>query len=56
MFKKLIEGFEKTSTKLLLFQDLVYISEHQQNNTIRIYYNKSLKDYYKVHKIIKAIS
>ena len=55
MFKKSIEGFEKTSTKLLLFQDLVYMLKHQQNDTIRIYYNKSLKDYYKVYKMIKAI-
>ena len=56
MFKKSTEDFKKISIRLLLFQDLVYISEYQQNNTIRIYYNKSLKDYYKVYKTIKAIS
>ena len=56
MFKKSTEGFKKTSIRLLLFQDLVYVSEHQQNNIIRIYYNKSLKDHYKVYKTIKTIS
>ena len=56
MLEKLTEDFEKISIELLLFQDLIYMSEHQQNNTIRIYYNKSLKNYHKIHKIIEVIS
>ena len=55
MLKKSIKEFEKINKDLLLFQELVYMLEHQQKNTIQIYYNKSLKEYHKVHRTIKAI-
>ena len=42
VFKELTEDFEKTINRLILFQRLVYIFEHQQNDVIQIYYDDSL--------------
>ena len=50
------EEFEKTNNRLILFKELVYVSEHQQKNIIWMYHNKSLREHHEVHKIIKAIS
>ena len=56
MLRKLIIGFKKTVNKLILFKELIYVTEYQQKNIIWIYHNNLLREYYKVHKIIKAIS
>ena len=55
MLKKSTEEFEKINKDLLLFQELIYVSEHQQKDIIWIYYDKLLKEYYKIYKIIKVI-
>ena len=56
MLAKLTEDFEKISTRLLLFQGLIYVSEHQQNNIIKIYHDDLLSGHQEVYKIIKVIS
>ena len=43
MLKQLTEGFNRTSDELILFQELVYVPEHQQKNIIQIYHDKSLR-------------
>ena len=55
MLKKSIKEFEKINKDLLLFQELIYMSEHQQKDIIWIYYNKSLKEHCEIYKTIKAI-
>ena len=55
MLKKPIKEFEKINKDLLLFQELIYMSEHQQKDIIWIYYNKSLREHCKIYKMIKAI-
>ena len=56
MLKKSIISFKKISNELILFKELVYILEYQQKQIMKMYYNNSLKEHYKTHKIIKAIS
>ena len=34
VLKQLTEGFKRTNDKLILFKELVYVSEHQQQNTV----------------------
>ena len=55
MLKKSIKEFKKTNKDLLLFQELIYVSEHQQKDIIQMYHNKLLEEHYEIHKIIKAI-
>ena len=55
MLKELITDFKKIFSELILFKELMYVAENQQKEIIWIYYNKLLKEYYKVHKRIKAI-
>ena len=55
VLKKSIKGFEKTNKDLLLFQELIYMSEHQQKDIIWIYHDKSLREYCEIHKMIEAI-
>ena len=55
MLKKSIKEFEKINKDLLLFQELIYVSEHQQKNVIQMYHNKSLEEHHEIHKTIKAI-
>ena len=56
MFEELTEDFEKTINRLILFQGLVYVSEHQQHDTIQMYHDDSLSEHQRVHKMIEAIS
>ena len=56
MLKKSTKEFEKINKNLLLFQELIYVSKHQQKDIIWIYHNKLLEEHCKIHKIIKAIS
>ena len=56
MLKKCIKEFEKINKDLLLFQEMIYMSEHQQKNIIQIYHDKSLREHYEIHKMIEAIS
>ena len=55
MLNKLIISFKKISNKLILFKELVYISEYQQKQIIEIYHDDSLEEHYKIYKMIKAI-
>ena len=55
MLKKSIKEFEKINKDLLLFQELIYMSEYQQKDIIWIYHDKSLKEHCEIHKIIKVI-
>ena len=54
--KKSTMSFKKISNELILFKELVYISEYQQKQIIKMYYNNSLKKHCETHKMIKAIS
>ena len=56
VLEKSIKRFKKINKGLLLFQELVYVSEHQQRDTIQIYHNESLEEYCEIHKMIEAIS
>ena len=56
MLKKPTEEFEKINKDLLLFQELIYVSEHQQKNIIWMYHDKPLEEHCEIHKTIKAIS
>ena len=56
VLKQSTKEFKRISNRLILFKELVYVSEHQQKNIIQIYHNKSLREYWEVHKIIEAIS
>ena len=56
MLTQLTEEFMKTDNKLILFKELVYVSEHQQNDIIRIYHDDLLSRHKEIHKIIEAIS
>ena len=56
VLEKPIKGFEKTNKDLLLFQELVYMPEHQQKDIIQIYHNEPLGEHHDIHKTIKAIS
>ena len=56
VFKEPTEGFKKTINRLILFQKLVYVLEHQQNDTIQMYHDDSLREHQEVHKMIEAIS
>ena len=56
MLEQLTERFKRTSDDLILFKELVYVSEHQQQNIIRMYHNKLLREHWGVHKMIKATS
>ena len=55
MLKKSIKEFKKINKDLLLFQELIYMSEHQQKDIIWIYYDESLEEHCEIHKMIKAI-
>ena len=55
VLKKSIKEFKKINKDLLLFQELIYVSEHQQKNVIQMYHNKSLEEHHEIHKTIKAI-
>ena len=55
MLKKSIEEFEKINKDLLLFQELIYVSEHQQKDIIQIYYDKLLEEHCEIHKMIETI-
>ena len=50
-----MKEFERTSDNLILFKELVYVSEHQQKNIIQIYHDKLLRDHWGTHKTIEAI-
>ena len=54
MLAQQTEEFEKTSNSLILFKELVYVSEYQQHDMIRIYYDDLLSEHWGVHKTIKA--
>ena len=56
VLEKLIKRFEKTNKDLLLFQGLIYMSEHQQKDIIQMYHDEPLEEHHDIHKIIKAIS
>ena len=56
VLKQSTEEFKKTNNRLILFKRLVYVSEHQQKNTIWMYHNKLLREHCEVHKMIKIIS
>ena len=45
VLKQSTEDFERTNNRLILFKELVYVSEHQQKNIIQMYHDKSLRDY-----------
>ena len=51
----MLKILKKISTELLLYLELVYLLEHQQSNTIRIYYIQLLRGYHKVIKTIEEI-
>ena len=55
MLKKSIKEFKKINKDLLLFQGLIYMSEHQQKDIIQMYHDKLLKEHYEIHKTIEAI-
>ena len=55
MLKESIVNFKKTFNKLILFKELIYVAEYQQKEIIWIYYNNSIKEHYRVYKIIKII-
>ena len=56
MLKQLTEEFRRICNRLILFKELVYVSEHLQKNTIWMYHNESLGEFWGVHKIIEVIS
>ena len=43
------------NNRLILFKELVYVSEPQQKDIIRMFYNEPLREHWGVHKMIKAI-
>ena len=49
------EEFKRTKNRLVLFNKLVYVREHQQNDIIKMYHNDSLSRHWGVHKTIEAI-
>ena len=53
--EQLTERFKRTSDNLILFKELVYVSEHQQKNIIQMYHDEPLRGHWGVHKTIKAI-
>ena len=55
VLKKLTEEFKKINKDLLLFQELIYVPEHQQKDIIQIYHNESLEEHCEIYKTIKAI-
>ena len=55
MLKKSTKEFKKINKDLLLFQELIYVSEHQQKDIIWIYHDKLLREHYEIYKTIKAI-
>ena len=55
VLKKSIKEFKKINKDLLLFQELIYVSEHQQKDIIQMYYNEPLKEHHEIHKTIEAI-
>ena len=55
MLKQSTEEFKQTDNRLILFKELVYVSEHWQQNIIWMYYNDLLRDHWGLHKIIKAL-
>ena len=55
MLKQSTEEFKRISDNLILFKELVYVSEHQQKNIIQMYHDKPLRDHWETHKTIKAI-
>ena len=56
MLKELIVSFKKIFSELILFKELMYVAEYQQKEIIWIYHNNSLKEHYRIYKIIKTIS
>ena len=56
MLKKSIKEFKKINKDLLLFQELIYMSEHQQKDIIWMYHDEPLEEHCEIHKTIKAIS
>ena len=55
MLKQSTKEFERISEELILFKELVYVSEHQQKNIIQMYHNEPLREHQEVHKMIEAI-
>ena len=55
MLKKSIKEFKKINKDLLLFQELIYVSEHQQKDIIWIYHDKLLEEHHEIYKTMKAI-
>ena len=56
VLKKPTKEFEKTNKSLLLFQGLIYVSEHQQKDIIWMYYDELLREHCEIHKMIEVIS
>ena len=56
VLEKSTKEFKRINKNLLLFQELIYVSEYQQKDIIWMYHDKPLEEYCKIHKIIKAIS
>ena len=50
-----MKEFKRTSNSLILFKELVYVSEHQQESTIWMYHDSLLRGHQEVHKMIEAI-
>ena len=46
----------KITEKLLLFQELIYMSSATRKKVIEQYHNKALTEYFKINKTVKLIS
>ena len=55
VLEKPTKEFKKINKDLLLFQELIYMSEHQQKDIIQMYHDKLLKEHHRIHKMIEAI-
>ena len=55
MLEQSTERFKRTSDNLILFKELVYVSEHQQKNIIQMYYDELLRGHWGIHKTIEVI-
>ena len=55
VLKKSTEEFKRINNSLLLFQELIYMSKHQQKDIIQMYHNEPLEEHHEIHKTIKAI-
>ena len=57
MINKINEYSEmKVTKKLLLFQELIYISSAIRKKVIQQYHNNALAEYFEIDKIVKLIS